>query len=200
MLIRKLLNGGGKHAISCRFVINYVVKATCAHFMYISQYCHGRNGGDDVGVAKERGWEMWLVLKNRVLLQNDVRMYSQRNFAAMLLTFIFIIRLGTCTIPCFNNTACYQTGKKSKCCNGTCLENCNAATDCKMDTDCPVGQKCCDSGECISRVSLCSLSSKLAVAIPLSLLFCFVLVLCVCANHSSCPVYATQQRRRLGVV
>ena len=127
-------------------------------------------------------------------------MCSQRNTTAAILTFIFIIRLGNSTAPCYNNASCDQAGKKSKCCNGTCLENCHAATGCKTDTDCPIGQKCCDSGECISRVSLCSLSSKLAVAIPLSLLFCFVLVLCICANHPSCPVYETQQRRRLGVV
>ena len=168
--------------------------------MYISKYCHEHSGDDDVGVSKESGSQMWLVLTNRVLLQNKLRMYSQRNFAATLLTFSLIIRLGTCTMPCFNNSACHLAGKKSNCCNGTCLENCNVTRDCKLDTDCPVGQKCCDSGECISRVSLCSLSSKLAVAIPLSLLFCFVLVLCVCANHPSCPVYAAQQRRRLGVV
>ena len=141
-----------------------------------------------------------LVLTNRVLLQDTLTMNSRRNFVATFFTFIVTVRLGTCAISCFNNTACYQAGKKSNCCNGTCLENCNVARDCKLDTDCPVGQKCCDSGECISRVSLCSLSSKLAVAIPLSLLVCFVIVLCICANHSSCPVYAAQQRRRLGVV
>lgn len=131
---------------------------------------------------------------------NYLTMYRWRNFVAKFLTFILIIRLGTCTMPCLNNTACHQAGKKSNCCNGTCLENCNVARNCKLDADCPVGQKCCDSGECISGASLCSLSSKLAVAIPLSLLFCFVFVLCVCANNSSCPVYAAQQRRRLGVV
>ena len=137
-----------------------------------------------------------------LIAANVLRMGSQRNIIATILTFIFIIRLrsSTVTATCYNDTACHQAGQKSKCCNGTCLENCHVATGCKTDTDCPTGHQCCDSGECISRASLCSLSSKLAVAIPLSLLFCFVLVLCICANHSSCPVYETQQRRRLGVV
>lgn len=133
-------------------------------------------------------------------MQNALKMSSQSNILVVVLTLILIIRLGTSTTLCLNDTVCNDMDKNSMCCNGTCLENCNIATGCKEDSDCPAGEKCCDSGECISQVSLCSLSSKLAVAIPLSLLFCFVLLLCICANHSSCPVYETHRRRRLGVV
>ena len=119
---------------------------------------------------------------------------------ASILIFILIIRLETSAAACINNTDCKQARENSaKCCNGTCLESCGAVK-CRLDTDCAVGQKCCDSGECISRASLCSLSSKLAVAIPFSLLFCFVVVVCVCSNHSSCPVYKSKQRRRTGVI
>lgn len=117
-----------------------------------------------------------------------------------ILIFVFFIRLKTSAAVCLNNTDCKQAGVNSvKCCNGTCRESCGAVK-CRLDTDCAVGQKCCDSGECISRVSLCSLSSKLAVAIPLSLVFCFAVVVCVCSNHSSCPVYKSNQRRRTGVI
>lgn len=81
---------------------------------------------------------------------------------ASILIFVFFIRLKTSAAVCLNNTDCKQTGVNSvKCCNGTCRESCGAVK-CRLDTDCAVRQKCCDSGECISRVSLCSLSSKLA--------------------------------------
>lgn len=126
----------------------------------------------------------------------------RQSMGALTLIFVFMIWLETSTAACFNNTDCNRADEKSeKCCNGTCLGSCrDQSVKCQSDTDCATGQKCCESGECISQVSLCSLSSKLAVAIPLSLLFFFAVVVCVCSNHSSCPVYKSNQRRRTGAV
>ena len=118
-----------------------------------------------------------------------------------ILISVWMLQLKTSAgAACFNNTDCSRAGERSsECCNGTCLDRCGSAK-CRFDAECDVGHKCCDSGECISRVSLCTLSSKLAVAIPLSLLFFFALVVCVCSHHPSCPVYKTNQRRRTGTV
>lgn len=127
-------------------------------------------------------------------------MRAKRNILLEVLTLVLIIRLGSSATLCENHTVCNQMGSNTKCCNGTCLQSCNITTACKKNNDCATGEKCCGSGKCISQMSLCSLSSKLAIAIPLSLLFSFALLLCICINHSSCPVYANQQRRRLGVV
>ena len=129
-------------------------------------------------------------------------MSAKRNILLEVLTLVLIIRLGSSATLCENHTVCNQMGSNTKCCNGTCLQSCNITTACKKNNDCATGEKCCGSGsgKCISQMSLCSLSSKLAIAIPLSLLFSFALLLCICTNHSSCPVYANQQRRRLGVV
>ena len=139
-----------------------------------------------------------IVLEAYHVQLKSVKMERQDR-AALTFVFVFIIWLGTSTSVCVNNTECNQA---VMCCNGTCLDSCSAKEQvkCRTNSDCDTGQKCCDSGKCISQVSLCSLSSKLAVAIPLSLLFCFTVVVCVCSNHSSCPVYKANQRRRTGVV
>ena len=127
-------------------------------------------------------------------------MSAKSNILFEVLTLVLIIRLGSSTTLCENQTICNQMSQNTKCCNGICVESCNITTGCEKDNDCTTGEKCCNSGKCIPHMSLCSLSSKLAIAVPLSLLFSFVLLNCICANHSSCPVYANQQRRRLGVV
>lgn len=126
----------------------------------------------------------------------------RQSMGALTLIFVLMIWLETSTTACFNNTDCNRADEKyEKCCNGTCLGSCiDQSVKCQSDRDCATGQKCCDSGECISQVSLCSLSSKLAVAIPFSLLFFFAVVVCVCSNHSSCPVYKSNQRRHIGAV
>ena len=57
---KEIIKRGRKNAISCRsltMVIN-VVKATCAHFMYISKYCHEHSWDDDVSVSKESRSQM----------------------------------------------------------------------------------------------------------------------------------------------
>ena len=84
---------------------------------------------------------------------------------------VFIAPVVASSKDCSISGDCEKRRKENvtKCCNGTCMEICNSIK-CQFDTDCPSEQSCCDIGECKAQVLFCSLSSRLAIIIPVSLL------------------------------
>ena len=124
-----------------------------------------------------------------------------RVILSVIWLIVFVVQHKVSSTACSNDTDCEKQAVKkfAKCCNGSCFERCHSI-ECQFDSDCPAGMKCCDSGECKTQVTFCSLSSKLAVAIPLSLVSIFALIMCICSHHPCCPVYKANQRRRTGVV
>lgn len=125
--------------------------------------------------------------------------------SSISLTVLVVQWLEASSMSCFNGTNCETLVDKNsaKCCNAFFFEKYRKSSECQFVEDCSTaGMGCCDCYcKAQSMLTQWSLYSQLAVAIPLSLLFFFVLVICICSHHPNCPIYkASNRRRRTGIV